>query len=169
MCQPLHSVFLPLCWWQRYLAGLATAWASSLSAADGSSSRQLARTPLLKLHVSQLRLNPAAETARIAAAAESRRAVAAQQARDRVAARVKVIEREYAALPAACEFAGDELRLLQRERATYLDAGPGAVPNALPADAGDPAQRAPNGAQPHGVGVGLPGPSGGVHRLDREQ
>ena len=112
------------------------------------------------LQIESDRAVAAAETARIAAAAETRRAVAQQQKRDRVAARVKVIEREYAALPASCEFVGDELRLLQRERATYLDASPSAVPDALPADAGDPAQRAPNSAQPHGLGLRLSQPAG---------
>ena len=112
------------------------------------------------LQIEADRKDATAEVARIAATAESRRAVAAQQARDRVAARVKVIEREYAALPASCEFVGDELRLLQRERATYLDASPSAVPDALPADAGDPAQRAPNSAQPHGLGLRLSQPAG---------
>ena len=121
------------------------------------------------LQIESDRAVAAAETARIAAAAETRRAVAQQQKRDRVAARVQVIEREYAALPASCEFVGDELRLLQRERATYLDASPSAVPDALPADAGDPAQRPQHRAQPDGVGVGLPGPSGGVHRVGDEQ
>ena len=121
------------------------------------------------LQIEADRKDATAEVARIAATAESRRAVAAQQARDRVAARVKVIEREYAALPASCEFVGDELRLLQRERDAYLDAGPAAVPRAVPTDAGDPAQRPPHRAQPDGVGVGLPGPSGGVHRMGDEQ
>ena len=112
------------------------------------------------LQIESDRAVAAAETARIAAAAETRRAVAQQQKRDRVAARVQVIDREYAALPASCEFVGDELRLLQRERATYLDASPSAVPDALPADAGDPAKRAPNSAQPHGLGLRLSQPAG---------
>ena len=121
------------------------------------------------LQIESDRAVAAAETARIAAAAETRRAVAQQQKRDRVAARVQVIEREYAALPASCEFVGDELRLLKRERDAYLDAGPAAVPRAVPTDAGDPAQRPQHRAQPDGVGVGLPGPSGGVHRVGDEQ
>ena len=108
------------------------------------------------LQIESDRAAAAAETARIAAASETRRAVAQQQKRDRVAARVQVIEREYAALPASCEFVGDELRLLKRERDAYLDAGPAAMSDAVPANAGDPAQRPADSPQPHGMGIRLP-------------
>ena len=108
------------------------------------------------LQIESDRADAAAETARIAAAAETRRAVAQQQKRDRVAARVQVIDREYAALPAACEFGPAELQLLQRERDAYLDAGPAAVPDAVPANAGYPAQRPADSPQPHGMGIRLP-------------
>ena len=108
------------------------------------------------LQIESDRAVAAAETARIAAAAETRRAVAQQQKRDRVAARVQVIDREYAALPAACEFGPAELQLLQRERDAYLDAGPAAVPDAVPANAGYPAQRPADSPQPHSIGIRLP-------------
>ena len=57
MCQ-LHIALWPALWLPLYSLGLATAWVSGLSAAAGYRSNSTARTPLLKLHVSQLKLKP---------------------------------------------------------------------------------------------------------------
>lgn len=81
------------------------------------------------------RQNAIAETARIAAQAETRRGAAQQQARDRAKTRVKVIEREYAKLPAGCEFGDDEFRLLNAERDALMGTGPSTLPGAVSGDA----------------------------------
>ena len=81
------------------------------------------------------RKNAASETARIAASAETRRSAAQQQARDRVKTRVKVIEREYAKLPAGCDFGDDEFRLLNAERDALMGTGPSTLPGAMSGDA----------------------------------
>lgn len=60
MCTPLPSAYWPALWLPLYSLGLATAWVSGWSAAAGCRSSLTARSPLLKLHVSQQQLRPAA-------------------------------------------------------------------------------------------------------------
>ena len=120
MCQ-LPIALWPALWLPLYSLCLATAWVS------GRRGRWL--------QIELDRQNAIAETARIAAQAETRRGAAQQQARDRAKTRVKVIEREYAKLPAGCEFGDDEFRLLNAERDALMGTGPSTLPGAVSGDA----------------------------------
>jgi len=59
MCQS-HTYWLPLLWWQAYLAGVATATASMWSEAVLPLPCNRRSPSLMTLHVSTLRLNPRA-------------------------------------------------------------------------------------------------------------
>ena len=60
MCHPSHIAYWPPLWWLHWWVGAATALAAKSSVLIGSISSSSARSPLLKLHVSQLKLRPAA-------------------------------------------------------------------------------------------------------------
>lgn len=55
----LTDYWLPL-WWLRYSLGVASSLAAKSSELDGLSAPQTYRTPLLKLHVQNLKLNESA-------------------------------------------------------------------------------------------------------------
>lgn len=63
MCSLFAIWCWPALWWGQYaagsLAGMAIGMAAATSVPTGSSWKSSARTLLLKLHVSQLRLKPA--------------------------------------------------------------------------------------------------------------